>query len=612
MTDSANTSNAAGMAERILIVDDTPANLRLLMHMLGEQGYIVHPATNGELALQFVQTTLPDLILLDIFMPGMDGYELCRLLKADERTRDIPVIFLSSADQAVDKLKAFSSGGVDYVVRPLHVEEVLARIRTHLSLRNLQKKLEERVEARTAELIEANLRLQAENAERRQAEFRIRYMAHYDALTDLPNRVLLQDRIQKAVDYAARNKTQIAVLFVDLDYFKNINDSLGHMVGDSMLQLVARRLQLCLRKHDDVGRLGGDEFVLCLPLMNGRTDAALVAQKVLDALHQPFIINDMEMHVGASIGISLYPDDGADVETLMRAADMAMYCAKESGRSNYQFFTPSLSKSVEQRLDLENRLRHAFARGEFALYYQPQVDMEAGMIFSAEALLRWRQPGREPITCSAFIAIAEETGLIVPLGEWVLREACKQLRVWHDDGFPELHMSVNISPRQFAQSNFIPTVESILVESGVPASALTLEITENLLLQRSEENMMALKHLSGMGIHLSIDDFGTGYSSLAYLQRFPVHTLKVDQSFVRGIGENPNDMALVTAIIAMAQSLHLNVVAEGVENQDQANFLVSRGCLAAQGFYYSKPVPAEDFHELLRAGQDKGLNNRES
>ena len=600
MTDSVSTANAAGMAERILIVDDMPSNLRLLMHMLGEHGYIVHPATNGELALQFVQTTLPDLILLDIFMPGMDGYELCRRLKADERTRDIPVIFVSSAGQELDKLKAFSSGGVDYVVRPLQVEEVLARIRTHLSLRNLQKKLEDLVEARTAELIETNLRLQAENAERKQAEFRIRYMAHYDALTGLPNRVLLQDRIQKAVDYANRNRKQIAVLFVDLDHFKNINDSLGHMVGDSLLQLVAQRLQQCLRKHDDVGRLGGDEFVLCLPLMHGRDDAALVAQKVLDALHQPFILNTMEMHVGASIGIGLYPDDGANVETLMRAADMAMYYAKETGRSNYKFFTPSLSKSVEQRVDLENRLRQAFTRGEFALYYQPQVHMETGVICSAEALLRWRQPGCAPITCSSFIAIAEETGLILPLGEWVLREACKQLRIWHDAGFPALRMAVNLSPRQFSQSNFLSTVEGILGESNVPASALVLEITENLLLQRSEENMMALKHLSDMGIQLSIDDFGTGYSSLAYLQRFPVHSLKMDQTFVRGIGQNPNDMALVTAIIAMAQSLHLNVVAEGVENQNQVNFLVARGCLVAQGFYYSEPVPAEDFLELLR------------
>ncbi|WP_420473484.1 EAL domain-containing protein [Noviherbaspirillum sp. ST9] len=600
MTDCPSTANAPGAPERILIVDDSPANLRLLMNMLGEHGYLVHPATNGELALQFVQTTLPDLILLDVFMPGMDGYELCRRLKADARTRDIPVIFLSSADQELNKLKAFSSGGVDYVVRPLQVEEVLARIRTHLSLRNLQKRLEDLVEARTAELIAANQRLQEENAERKRAEFRIRHMAHYDALTDLPNRVLLQDRIQKAVDYANRNKTQIAVLFVDLDYFKNINDSLGHMVGDSLLQLVAQRLQQCLRKNDDVGRLGGDEFVLCLSLMNGRSDAALVAQKVLDALDKPFTLHTTEMHVGASIGIGVYPDDGTNVEALMRAADMAMYRAKEAGRSNYQFFTPSLSRSVEQRLEQENRLHHAFARGEFALYYQPQVDMKTGRIYSAEALLRWRQPDREPIPCSSFIAIAEETGLIVPLGTWVLREACKQLRIWHNAGHPGFRMAVNLSPRQLSQSNFLSTVESILTETEVPASALALEITENLLLPRSEENMMALKHLSAMGIQLSIDDFGTGYSSLAYLQRFPVHTLKIDQTFVRGIGENPNDMALVTAIIAMAQSLHLHVVAEGVEKQEQVDFFLARGCLAAQGFYYSKPVPAEDFLELLQ------------
>jgi diguanylate cyclase (GGDEF)-like protein len=603
-TVSAGPGNVHG--ERILIVDDTSANLRLLMHMLSEHGYLVHPATDGETALRFVQSTLPDLILLDILMPCMDGYQVCQQLKAVDRTRDIPIIFISSADQELDKMKAFASGGVDYIVRPLQVEEVLARIKTHLSLRNLQKNLEHRVQERTAELMErtaelmeANEKLQEENAERKQAEERIRYMAHFDALTGLPNRVLLQDRIKQAITQAHRNKSRLAILFIDLDYFKHINDSLGHQVGDCLLQLVADRLQRCLRKGDSVARLGGDEFVVSI-VFNNNDDAALVAQKVLDTLGQPFVVANNELHVGGSIGIGLYPDDGADVESLMQAADLAMYYAKEKGRGNYQFFTPALNKRARQHLELGSRLRQALMQNEFELHFQPQVDIETGAIFSAEALLRWRQPGKEaPTSCSTFIAIAEETGLILPIGEWVLRQACRQLKRWRDGGYPQLRIAVNLSPRQFCQPNFLAIIKNILNETGLSAAALDLEITESLLLQRSEDNIATLRQLVEMGIQLSIDDFGTGYSSLAYLQRFPVHTLKIDQSFVCGIGHNLSDTALVTAIIAMAHSLHLKVLAEGVETMQQADFLKAHGCLAAQGFYYSKAVAADALTDLL-------------
>jgi len=593
--------------ERILIVDDTPANLRLLMHMLSAHGYLLHPATDGETALRFVQSTLPDLILLDIIMVGMNGYEVCERLKASPRTRDIPVIFISSADHELDKMKAFASGGVDYIVRPLQAEEVLARIKTHMSLRNLQKSLEQRVQERTAELvertkelIETNAKLQEENAERKQAEEQIRYMAHYDALTGLPNRVLLQDRIKQAIMQAHRNKNQLAIFFIDLDYFKHINDSLGHQVGDCLLELVARRLQECLREGDSVARLGGDEFVISLLLLNDSDDAALVAQKILDALDQPFIVANHELHIGGSIGIGLYPDDGDDVESLMRAADVAMYYAKEKGRGNYQFFTPALNKKAQQRLELGNRLRRALAQDEFTLYFQPQVDMESGTIFSTEALLRWRQSGEEvPISCGAFIGIAEETGLILPIGQWVLRQACRQLKRWHNAGHSQLRMAINLSPRQFYQPNFLATIKDILDEADLPASALDLEITESLLLQRSEDNMATLRQLGKMGFQLSVDDFGTGYSSLAYLQRFPVHALKIDQSFIRGIGHNSGNTALVTAIIAMAHSLRLKVLAEGVETTQQINFLKAHGCLSAQGFYYSEAVAADALTELL-------------
>jgi diguanylate cyclase (GGDEF)-like protein len=595
------TTGSEDKRARILVVDDAPSNLRLLTNMLADEGYIVHPALSGKAALRFVQTLLPDLILLDIIMPEMDGYQLCERLKADERTCEIPVIFISSADQGIDKMRAFSCGGVDYIVRPLQTEEVVARIKTHLSLRNLQKRLEDLVRERTVELIEANARLREENLERKQAEERVRYLAHYDALTSLPNRVLLQDRVRQAIAYAHRKLTRAALLFIDLDYFKHINDSLGHHIGDRLLEMVAARLRLCLREGDSVARLGGDEFVLCLPFLRDESDAALVAQKVLDGLNAPFLIDGHELHVTASIGISLYPGNGNDVEALMRTADTAMYHAKERGRNNYQFFTPALNRAAQQRLAMENRLRRALARGEFELYYQPQVDMTTGTIFAAEALLRWQRSEKPPISCGSYISVAEETGLILGIGEWVLRQAWQQLKRWQDTGHPDLRIAVNLSPRQFSQPQFVNVLAQILEDSGVDAGSIDLEITESLLLHGSEDNVSALKQLSDMGMQLSVDDFGTGYSSLAYLQRFPVHALKIDQSFVRDIGQDPNATALVGAIIAMAQSLHLDVLAEGVETSQQADFLISNGCRMAQGFLYSGPVPADVFTDMLHA-----------
>ncbi|HEX9172187.1 MAG TPA: EAL domain-containing protein, partial [Telluria sp.] len=435
--------------------------------------------------------------------------------------------------------------------------------------------------------------------ERKQAEERIRHIADHDALTGLPNRALLQDRMQQAISFAHRNRRRVAILFIDLDYFKNINDSLGHHIGDQVLKMAAIRLQHCLREGDSVARLGGDEFVLILPLLDDSSDAARVARKALDSLTQPFSVEVNQLHLSGSIGISVYPDDGLDVDSLMRAADTAMYHAKERGRGNFQFFTAALNQAVQQRLDVGNRLRQALAQDEFTLHYQPQVRMESGRIFSAEALLRWQPPGTQSISCGDFIANAEESGLIVPIGEWVLRQACRQLKIWHDAGHPELKMAVNLSPRQLEQANFCSLVGQILDEAGIPATAFKLEITESILIQRSDYNLATLTRLSDMGIELSVDDFGTGYSSLAYLQRFPLHALKIDQSFVRDIGKDQNETALVTAIIAMAASLQLEVIAEGVETLQQAQFLMAHGCHEAQGFYYSKAVLADAFLELV-------------
>jgi diguanylate cyclase (GGDEF)-like protein/PAS domain S-box-containing protein len=441
--------------------------------------------------------------------------------------------------------------------------------------------------------------------EQKRAEERIRYMAHYDALTELPNRLLLHDRIGQAIAQAQRNQEVLAVLFIDLDRFKTVNDSLGHAVGDRLLKTVAGLLESCTRGSDTIARIGGDEFVVLLGDLKEPEDARHVAQKVLDTLAEPVVIDGNELKVTPSIGICAYPHDGADVATLMRNADTAMYYAKQMGRNNYQFFTQAMTEAAQHRLVIENDLRHALERGEFTLHYQPQLDLRSGRIIGFEALVRWRHPQRGLVPPSEFIAAAEETGLIGPLGEWVLRQACVEACAWRESGYPELQVSVNCSAHQFQREGFVETVELILRGTGLPASCLELEITESVIVQRSEEVMARFAELDAMGVRISIDDFGTGYSSLSYLKRFAIHQLKIDQSFVRDISSDPDDAAIVSAIIAISHSLGLKVVAEGVETAEQLAFLRSLGCDGAQGYYFSRPVPAEEFARLLESWRQR-------
>ena len=612
----------------VLIIDDTPANVGILVEYLEGRRVRVAVAQEGEEGLARAEFVQPDLILLDVMMPGMDGFETCRRLKASAATRDIPVIFMTALSDTQDKIAGFAAGGVDYVTKPFQIDEVWARVTTHLALRSAQKRLaqqnvqlqqeigmrrqaeadlqtansvlEQRVAERTAELVRTNASLEQKIADYNQAERRIDFMAHHDALTGLPNRLLLEDRLNQAIAQARRHQDEmVAQLHIDLDHFKTINDSLGGRIGDGLLQAVASRLQQCTRDGDSLGCLGGNAFGVCLAALRSSNDAALVASKVLEALGRPFAVEGHELHVSASIGVGLFPSDGGDASALLRAADAAMYKAKQKGRGTYQFFTAALHEAAKRRMAATNQLRQALAHDEFSVYYQPQVDMESGRIFSAEALLRWTPPGKPPRSCVEFIAIAEETGIIVPIGEWVLRQACRQLRYWRDGGHPDMRIAVNLSARQFAQANLTDFVAQVLDETGVPADALELEITESVAMQPSEDNMAVLHQLSNMGVQLSIDDFGTGYSSLAYLQNFPIHALKIDRSFVIGINEETHDAAIVTAIIAMAHSLHLNLIAEGVDRAEHVSFLTAHGCLAAQGYYYSQPVPADAMTRLL-------------
>lgn len=436
--------------------------------------------------------------------------------------------------------------------------------------------------------------------ERRQAQERLSYLAHHDDLTALPNRILFSDRLRQAMLDADRRERLVGVMFLDLDRFKNINDSLGHEVGDRLLQGVAARIAGLLRKGDTVARLSGDEFTLVLSDMKHVDDISHIAQKILESFTEPFLISDRDLHITASVGITVYPFDDQDVQTLLRNADIAMYRAKEGGRNNYLFYTADMVDKAIAGLSLEHALHRALERGELALHYQPVVDMLTGRIVGAEALLRWQHPERGMVPPSEFIPIAEESGLIVPIGEWVVHEACRQAKAWQKDGRLLAHLSVNLSARQFGQKNLAETIVTALREAGLPRHYLELEITETVLMQNSQVTLNNLHDLSAAGMRFAIDDFGTRYSTFEYLKRFRVDTLKIDRSFVSHIPADAVDSAIAAAILTMAKGLGVKVVAEGVETHAQLEFLRERGCDLYQGYLYSPPVTGRTFEELLR------------
>lgn len=441
----------------------------------------------------------------------------------------------------------------------------------------------------------------------KQSEARLERLAHYDPLTGLPNRLLIHSRLDHALEQAERDRSRIALLFIDLDNFKTVNDSLGHPVGDQLLTAVASRLDDRLRGNDTLGRLGGDEFLVVLEHMRNPAEASLVAQGLLDCLSTPFTLDDgHELYIHASIGISLFPDDGRDVNDLIRNADAAMYRAKSQGRNTYGFYTEDLTLAASQRLTLETRLRQALEQNEFSVYYQPLIAVADQQLLGAEALVRWLPPGGEPVPPDRFISVAEETGLIVPLGEWVLRTACAQAKAWLDSGAPLKTLAVNLSVRQLRHKSMVAMLTRVIAETGLPAERLELEITEGSLVEQGEQTLETLHAIRGLGVRLAVDDFGTGYSSLGYLKRLPIDKLKIDRSFVRDLPADANDMAIASTIIAMARTLNLEVLAEGVETEDQLDFLREQGCNACQGYLFSPPVPSEAFVRFFLPRPDKG------
>ncbi len=517
----------------------------------------------------------------------------------------IPALYAYVLPMGISSTLTFTSNGsetafVAGVFMPLYTSMI---IRTGINAnRNLTRALHLQYENQS--LVD---RLNEEIAEKKSAQetlkehaAQLEKLAHHDPLTDLPNRLLLDARLKHAIERSKRYKTQTAVLFMDLDGFKHVNDSLGHQAGDDLLCQVAKRLKGSVREEDTVARLGGDEFVVVMGDVKNSRDVEKIAQKLMKQIKRPYTVDHQNVYVGTSIGISLYPKDGSTTEELITNADAAMYRAKEMGRGNYQFYTIDMTEAAYDRVMLEAALRTALDRQQFILYYQPQIDLNDGRICGVEALIRWDHPERGILTPAHFIRAAEDSGLIIPIGEWVLQQACTQMAQWKKAGMALDYMAVNLAGQQINESSLLPKIEQVINDTGCNASWLELEITENFIMRSIGQAIETLDRIKQLGISMAIDDFGTGYSSLSYLRRLPIDKLKIDRSFVRDITTNPNDAAIVQAIIAMGKTMNLEVIAEGIETEQQQEFLRQKGCHQGQGYFIGHPKPAEVIEEMLR------------
>ncbi|MCS6813036.1 MAG: EAL domain-containing protein [Cyanobacteria bacterium] len=596
MTIKEQQSTTTKLRGDILIVDDTVQNLRLLSTMLRKEGYNVRQALNGHMAMTAIHTSLPDLILLDVMMPDVDGYSICQQLKAEPTTADIPVIFLSALGSPVDVVKGFQVGGVDYITKPFHVEEVLIRVANHLTLK-----------AATREIQELNAQLEARVKERTQqleiANAQLLDMAMHDSLTGLANRSLFIEHLERSLNALKVDPAcPFVLLFLDFDHFKLVNDSLGHLVGDELLIAIAHRLRSLLSKNHILARLGGDEFAILLNNTDCMT-AVRFAHQLQESLTNPFHLKRHEVYVSASIGIVTGHSSYSKPDDLIRDADTAMYAAKASGRGNYRVFDPAMHAAMLERLTLETDLHRALQQQEFVVHYQPIVALATGEIVGFEALVRWQHPQRGLLMPGAFIPIAEDTGLIQAIGNWVMREACQQFRQWQCQGImsPQATISINLAAQQLAQRGFVKHIDSILTDTGLAPHCLNIELTESALIHNPQVAADVLMQLRERHIAVSIDDFGTGYSSLSYLQSFPVDTLKIDRLFVQRLDGNPNTLGLVPLIIEIAQAMNMTVVAEGIETQQQRTQLQALQCPYGQGFLFSPPIAPDQVGHVAQA-----------
>ena len=583
--------------KKILVIEDNELIRANIVELLLEQDFNVIDAKDGLIGIRLAQEEMPDLIICDVMMPKLDGYGVLKALRQNPATATTPFIFLTALDERADTRKGMELGADDFLIKPCKSEELLKAIATRLAK---QRAIAQHF---TTIVLQASQELDK--------------LAHYDNLTNLPNRLLLPDIFDRAlnrfnhpeispnpVTSTQKNQRFIPILHISLDRFNHIGEILGDACGDFLIKAVTTRLQSCIETGDSITRLSANEFVIILVSAQQKKAVSKIAKTILDALAKPFRLQDgNEIIITASIGISLYPQDGNEITTLLQAANKSMRYAKQRGGNLYEFYRTTVNGASSDGLTLETSLSSALEREELQVYYQPQVNLKTGQIVGAEALLRWDHPARGLISPGIFIAIAEETGLIVPISEWVLKTACTQAKTWQNSGLSCLRMAVNLSGHLFAQPNLTLQISRILMETGLAPQALELELAESILVRNREISLVQLTALKALGLQIAIDDFGTGYSSLSYLQQFPFDTLKIDQCFVRNLTKDAKTQAITTAIMQMAQSLNLNLIAEGVETEAEFAFLRDNNCDEMQGYLFSPPVKAEKFEKLLRKGE---------
>ena len=549
----------------VVLADDDPSIRLMIRHVLESEEFDIVEAADGLEAIKAVEKHHPALVLLDAVMPGIDGFTTCKQIK-DKGHTDIPVMMITGLDDDASVERAYDVGAIDYITKPIKWAV-----------------LKHRVKSVVAAVV---------------SERKVQLLAYRDTLTNLPNRLLFADRLEHALIRAHRHRESIALMLIDIDDFKLVNDSFGHEAGDKLIMAIGNLLTKSLRRADTVARLGGDEFAVIVEDIDGPEDAISIADNLTTILAHNVRLDDQETYTGASIGIAIYPDDGDDARTLLKNSDTALFRAKERGRHGFQFYKPEMSVTAMERLELENSLRKALERDEFVVHYQPTIDLHKNEVVGVEALLRWQHPEKGIINPCDFVPLTEDCGLIVPIGEWLIRTVCKQLRLWHEEGLENQNVSINIAPRQFRDQDILSLFKEMIHEHGIEASAITIEITESALIENVGEVESVLSTLTNMGMTVALDDFGTGFASIAYLKDFPVGIVKIDRDFIDGIPDNEDDTAIVNAIAGLARGLKLKLLAEGVENDRQLQMLKGLGCQLGQGFYWSKALPADQYSQF--------------